>query len=95
MEVIMDDIRKLGFELMTELCIAGGGDGDAAIVSEYYKKWADEYEIWINEKYPNMYTRLNGDDYITFTCMQETIWFVEKEKRLPKYVDNRLVHPWL
>ena len=91
----MNDIRKLGFELMTQLCCAGGGDGDAAIVSEHYKTWADEYEIWINEKYPKMYTRNNTSDYVIFSCGQETIWFVEDEGVLPHYVDNILIHPWL
>ena len=93
----MNPIRELAFKLITELCFEACGDGDSAIVSEEYKILANDFENWVNEKYPGHFVKFINDDLncITFSEHQECVWFVKDEATLPKWVDNRLVHPWL
>ena len=83
------------FELLTELCQSAGGDGDACIVSEYYMNFANQYEKWVNETYKNMYNRTDGENFVSFYEQQESILFCNDNYKLPAWVDNILIHPWL
>jgi hypothetical protein len=94
----MENIIEIAFKLLTELCFSASGDGDAAIVSEDYKKLADEFEDWANRIHPNRFERKSNPDgdVIYFSSEpEETIWFTNDESKLPSWVDNRLIHPWL
>ena len=93
----MNNLRRLAFELITELCFEASGDGDSAIISEQYKELANEYEIWVNEKYPNRFIRNDSvSDCIIFSSLpEENVCFTNSESNLPVWIDNRLVHPWL
>jgi hypothetical protein len=92
----MTDRNIKCFELLTDLAQAAGGDGDACIVSEYYENFANQYEKWVNEKYPNRYKRTNSVNIISFSSEpEEGVHFCNDESVLPSWLDNRLWHPWL
>jgi len=92
---MMNPIRELAFQLITELCFEACGDGDSAIVSDEYKILADDFEKWINEKYLTEFEKTTDENCIVFSRGQENIIFTNNEKILPEWVGNRLVRPWL
>ena len=53
-------------------------DDDTMFVSPEFKKWADEFEIWLsgtNFEYPYKYERYDSETHVTFSEDQENIWF--------------------
>ena len=88
------NLREKTFELLTELCFESCGDGDAAVVSEYYRDLADAYEVWANVKYPGRFTRTNAiDGSVIFTSEpEENIFFYDRDE-FPSWVNNKLIHP--
>lgn len=89
------NLREKAFELITELAFQSCGDGDAAIISEYYKDLADAFEIWANVKHPGRFARTNhSDGMVSFSSPpEENIFFFDNDSNFPSWVGNKLIHP--
>ena len=89
------NLREKAFELITELTFQSCGDGDGAIISEYYKDLADAFEIWANVKHPGRFERTNhADGMVSFSSEpEENIFFFNTDKDFPIWVNNKLIHP--
>lgn len=54
------------FELLVEMMLAAGGDGDSLLMCDDWKTAADEFEKWSNEKHTEFFTRADNDDSVVF-----------------------------
>lgn len=91
----MSDKTKL-WEFLYQEIIEEGGDGDAVVISDNYKKYAQEFDDWQKENIPPalQWVRVDNLEFatVTFFCEQEGIIFCDRleGKKLPEWQYTRV-----
>lgn len=67
------------FTVLSQACLAEGGDGDVVCVSPDYLNVANQFDSWLKEAQNTWWTRGERMGFITFSNEQECIYFAKED----------------
>lgn len=86
-----EQIEYQVFDLLFNMMLGAGGDGDCALLCDNWKSAADKFEKWANTHCPNFFNRINNDDSVVFQGngigTQESITITKYDKIHPNWID--------
>ena len=82
----MKEIQDKLFECLETFCLAEGGDGASALVTENWKDAADAFENWLKENNNKHWTRWDTSNCVQFYHDQEAIFFTPRREVYPHLI---------
>ncbi len=70
------------FNFLETACLAEGGDGDVAFISDHYQDVSEKFDQWLVENNNTWWRKAVTDKYITYCNDQECILFTDKREHI-------------